>query len=238
MKILILLSLPLLTSLVPLVFNKQRTIGRINAAANFAGLVNALLLALELTARPQSLFGFIYADALSGFFILTVSLISFASSLYSVSYIQSDFERGEISERKSRLYYTLFNLFTFTMYCVTVFNNLGFMWVAVEMTTLSSAFLVGFYNTKRSVEAAWKYIIICSVGLTFALFGTILFYYASSARGILSLNWTDMMAGAAQFNPKIIKIAFLFIITGYGTKPDSRLCIRGFQTPTARLQRL
>ena len=205
-------------SVVPLFIKKQKTIGLINAVGSLAVFATALLLARELATQPQSFFGFIYADALSGFFILTISVVNFASSLYSVSYVQKDLEDGEISERKSRLYYTLFNLFSFAMYCVTVFNNLGFMWVAVEMTTLTSAFLVGFYNTKRSVEAAWKYIIICSVGLTFALFGTILFYYASSTHDITSLNWTDMMLAAATFDPKIIKIAFLFIIVGYGTK--------------------
>ena len=77
---------------------------------------------------------------------------------------------------------------------------------------------MGFYNTKKSVEAAWKYVIICSVGLTFALFGTILFYYAASSHGLRSLNWTDMMAAAPALDPRILKVAFLFIIAGYGTK--------------------
>ena len=205
-------------SALPLVIRRQTVIGAVNAAACFAGLVTALLLALELSVRPVSLFGFIYADALSGFFILTISVVNFASALYSVSYIENDLLHNEISAHKARLYYTLFNLFAFAMYCVTVFDNLGFMWVAVEMTTLASAFLVGFYNTKRSVEAAWKYVIICSVGLAFALFGTILFYYAASLGGVRSLNWTDIMAAARGLDPRILKIAFLFVLAGYGTK--------------------
>ncbi|MFA5335197.1 MAG: proton-conducting transporter membrane subunit, partial [Candidatus Omnitrophota bacterium] len=122
-------------------------------------------------------------------------------------------------ERKARAYYGLFNLFAFTMYFVTVVNNLGMLWVAIEMTTLVSAFLVGFYNNKKSIEAAWKYIIICSVGITLALLGTILFYYtASRDGGVTSLNWTDMAAAAGQLDPKVLKIAFLFILVGYGTK--------------------
>jgi hydrogenase-4 component F len=86
------------------------------------------------------------------------------------------------------------------------------------MTTLSSAFLVGFYNTGESVEAAWKYIIICSVGIAIALFGTILFYYALSGSGTNSLNWTDMAMAAKKLDPRVLKIAFLFILVGYGTK--------------------
>lgn len=218
MLILAILVIPLLAAAVPLFVKKQSLIGSINIGACFAGLAAALVLALQLASRPVALFGFIYADALSGFFILTIAAVNFASSLYSVSYIEKDLRDKEITERKSRYYYSLFNLFSLAMYCVTVFDNLGFVWVAVEMTTLASAFLVGFYNTKKSVEAAWKYIIICSVGLTFALFGTILFYYASSAHGLRSLNWTDMMAAAPAFDPKLVKIAFLFIIAGYGTK--------------------
>lgn len=120
---------------------------------------------------------------MSAFFILAISVVNFAAALYSIGYIAKDVEAGTIKEKKARAYYGLFNLFAFTMYFVTVVNNLGMLWVAIEMTTLVSAFLVGFYNNKRSIEAAWKYIIICSVGITLALLGTILFYYTASRDG-------------------------------------------------------
>ncbi|MCX5710229.1 MAG: proton-conducting transporter membrane subunit [Candidatus Omnitrophica bacterium] len=98
-------------------------------------------------------------------------------------------------------------------------NNLGMLWVAIEMTTLISAFLVGFYNSKESVEAAWKYIIICSVGIIFALLGTILFSYAFSNSGLSkSLNFSDMASVAHMLDKNILKIAFIFILVGYGTK--------------------
>jgi len=104
---------------------------------------------------------------------------------YDKEYRRFHIAGGFISERKVGLYYCLFNLFCLSMFTVPVVNNLGMLWVAIEMTTLVSAFLVGFYNNKGSVEAAWKYIIICSVGIIFALLGTILFYYAlTSATGI------------------------------------------------------
>ena len=105
------------------------------------------------------------------------------------------------------------------MLLVPALNNLGMLWVAIEMTTLVSAFLVGFYNTKKSVEAAWKYIIICSVGIILALLGTILFSYAMAASGaVKSLNWSDMVIAAGKMDKNIVKIAFIFILAGYGTK--------------------
>jgi len=113
----------------------------------------------------------------------------------------------------------LFNLFCFSMFCVPAMNHLGMLWVAIEMTTLISAFLVGFYNSKESVEAAWKYIIICSVGIIFALLGTILFSYVFSNSGLSkSLNWSDMAPVAHILDKNILKVAFIFILVGYGTK--------------------
>jgi Formate hydrogenlyase subunit 3/Multisubunit Na+/H+ antiporter, MnhD subunit len=145
----------------------MKKIGIINACIHGAVLAGAAALALYLSrggilARPP----LFYVDQLSGFFILTIAVVNFASALYSTGYIARDLENGRISLRKARLYYVLFNLFALTMFLVTVFDNLGFMWVSIEMTTLVSAFLVGFYNDKRSVEAAWKYLILCSVGIT------------------------------------------------------------------------
>ncbi len=163
--------------------------------------------------------GFIYIDGLSAFFIFITSVIAFAVSLYSIGYIERDLKNTVISEKKAKIYYLLFNLFTFSMFFVPVVNNLGMLWVGVELTTLISAFLVGFYNNKASVEAAWKYIIICSVGIVFALLGTILFAYAFSASGgIKSLNWSDMIAGAGGMDKNMVKLAFIFILVGYGTK--------------------
>lgn len=198
----------------------SRALGIINALAHFALCVASCLLASHvLISGPVAFRNFFYIDALSVFFILTISIVNFAAAAYSIGYIAKDTAEGAIKERKAKAYYGLFNLFAFTMYFVTVVNNLGMLWVAIEMTTLVSAFLVGFYNNKKSIEAAWKYIIICSVGITLALLGTILFYYtASRDGGVTSLNWTDMIAAAGRLDPKVLKIAFLFILVGYGTK--------------------
>ncbi len=197
-----------------------RSLGAVNAVLHLIISAASVFLASRvLKSGPVSLAGFFYVDALSAFFILTISVVTFASALYSIGYIAKDAGDRTITGNKARSYYGLFNLFAFTMYFVTVVDNLGMLWVAIEMTTLVSAFLVGFYKNKKSIEAAWKYIIICSVGITLALFGTILFYYtASRDGGITSLKWTEMAAVAGKLDPNVLKIAFLFILVGYGTK--------------------
>jgi len=162
----------------------------------------------------------LFADAFSAYLVLIVSIISFVSSIYSIGYMGHEIDHNVIDLRKLKIYYVLFHFFVFTMLLVGVTNNLG-LWIAIEMTTLVSALLIIFYPNKASVEAAWKYVIISTVGITFALFGTILTYYA--AVKILgetgdALNWTSLIAVAGQFDPMIMKLAFIFILIGYGTK--------------------
>lgn len=221
MQIFLILAIPVALGLGAVIFKDNRRFGVINAfgylAVLFAG--GTLLKNIVSSGGARTYFGFIYLDALSAFFIFVTSVVAFASALYSIGYINKGVEDAAISKRKSGIYYLLFNLFCFSMFFVPALNNLGMLWVAIEMTTLISAFLVGFYNTRKSVEAAWKYIIICSVGIIFALLGTILFSYAFSMSGApKSLNWSDMVAASGNMDKNIMKIAFIFILVGYGTK--------------------
>jgi hydrogenase-4 component F len=221
MAIFIILAIPLLLAIGALFIKRERLLGIINCLGYFAVLCASIILfkAAVSTGHIKTFFNFIYLDLLSAVFIIVISVVAFAAALYSVAYITKDVEQGIISRRKAGLYYLLFNLFCFSIFCVPAMNNLGMLWVAIEMTTLISAFLVGFYNSKESVEAAWKYIIICSVGIIFALLGTILFSYAFSISGLSkSLNWSDMMPVAHILDKNILKIAFIFILVGYGTK--------------------
>ncbi len=221
MEIFIILGIPLLLAGISLVFKGRKISGILNCAGYLVVLFFSVCLLRQtlFSASAISFFGFICVDSLSAFFILVTALVVFAAALYSVGYIQKDIGRGAISERKAGIYYLLFNLFSCSMFFVPALNNLGMLWVGIEMTTLISAFLVGFYNKKESVEAAWKYIIICSVGIIFALLGTILFSYAFSISGLSkSLNWSDMVPVAHILDKNILKIAFIFILVGYGTK--------------------
>lgn len=221
MHIIFVLGVPLVLAVAALSIRDKKTVGIVNAAAYAAVLcVCAHLLVRTLAgSRPASYLGFVYIDALSAFFMFVTSVVACAAAVYSIGYVASDVNSGAISVRKAGLYYSLFNLFCLSMFAVPAVNNLGMLWVAIEMTTLISAFLVGFYNTKESVEAAWKYIIICSLGIILALLGTILFAYAFSlAKGAGSLNWSDMITASRGMDKGVLKVAFIFILVGYGTK--------------------
>jgi hydrogenase-4 component F len=221
MQIFFILGIPILLAATCLLIRRQRFLGILNCVGYLVVLFLSVILLkqIALSGSTRSFLGFICLDALSAFFIFVIAVVVFASALYSVGYIKKDIEKGIISQKKASTYYLLFNLFCCSMFFVPAMNNLGMLWVAIEMTTLISAFLVGFYNKKESVEAAWKYIIICSVGIIFALLGTILFSYAFSISGLSkSLNWSDMVGVAHILDKNILKIAFIFILVGYGTK--------------------
>lgn len=217
MGIFCILIIPAILAILPSMVKPPKLLGIINAIGYFFVLCSSLLLILNPNL-PVSFLRFFYIDALSAFFVFTIAIITFSAAIFSINYIAGDVEKRLISKNKARVYYTFFNLFSLSMFFVPIVANLAFIWVAIEMTTLTSTFLVGFYNTKASVEAAWKYIIICSVGIIFALFGTIVFYYAASHIGVKSLNWQDMVLAAKDMDSNLIKIAFLFILVGYGTK--------------------
>lgn len=162
-----------------------------------------------------------YVDALAAVFLLIIGVVGFLVGLYSVGYIRNDLQIGELKEPQVSLYYGLFELFLFTMLLVVTANNIIIMWVAVEATTLGSAFLVGIYGHRASLEAAWKYVMICTVGVAFGLYGTVLVYsdavhfLAESGAAVL---WTEIVRNAASLDPTLLKMAFVFVLIGFGTK--------------------
>ena len=215
----LILAIPLAIALAVFFIPSSKVAGALNAFGYGLELIASVWFARYILANKHIADGMLYSDALSGLFVLLISIITFASALYSIPFIERDVLSKKISPSQPRTYYLLFNLFSFSMYLVVLVNNLGFLWIAIEMTTLASAFLVGFYNNKHSVEAAWKYIIICSVGISLALLGTILFYFTVSHNGAMhSLNWSDFISVASKLDKNVVKIAFLFILVGYGTK--------------------
>ncbi len=218
----ILLIIPIITASLFLFINK-RLHSAINLLGSLAAMVTGLYLSVSVFVNGPVSFasGIFYIDILSAFIIVIVSIISFISTLYSLNYMKVEVMHGSIEAGKMKWYYFLLHLFTSTMLLVTIVNNLGVMWVAIEATTLASALLVGFYNKEASLEAAWKYVIICTVGITFALFGIILAYYSSvSVLGQSSnaLNWVALQEIAGKLNPRLIKLSFIFILIGFGTK--------------------
>src|SRR5713101_2730999 len=205
---------------------------------NLAACAIVLCLAAALSVQvlhtgPVSLWnGFLYADALSALIVLLTAFVALVCSTYAVGYFRHDEKNavfdenedalGEIAVYKLRKYYSLTPLFIFSMVLVALANNLGILWVAIEGTTLTSVFLVTFYGRKTSLEAAWKYAIIGGVGLSMALFGTILTYYSAhriqGTETLAGLNWSVLVHNAAQFDKTTMRLAFILILLGYGTK--------------------
>lgn len=172
------------------------------------------------TVEYASLGGIFYVDALSMIALDIVVIIGLVTSVYSIGYMDAEIKHGKLDARRMKLYYLLMYSFIFTMILALTVKNMGIMWIAIEATTLASAFLVGFYNDKYSLEAAWKYVIICSVGIAIALLG-ITFLHLSST-GVLKsqqfLNWTALYDNAKSLNSSIARLAFIFILIGFGTK--------------------
>jgi len=205
-------------------------------AINLGAFAMLLLLAVTLAAqvlREGSISmwnGFLYADSLSALIVLLTAFVALACSVYAVGYFRDDeqnrvFEEdvlGSVTIKKLRKYYSLTPLFVFAMLLVALANNLGVMWVAIEGTTLASVFLITFYGRATSLEAAWKYAMIGGVGLSMALFGTILTYYSAQhvlgSETVSGLNWSVLVVNAAQFDKPGMKLAFILILLGYGTK--------------------
>lgn len=163
---------------------------------------------------------YLRADGLSSFFLLNIAFISGLVLVYASGYLP---HAGEGRFASPRWFYALVFLFLFTMVSVCLSANLGLLWIMMEGTTLASALLVGFYNTEGAVEAGWKYLIVCTVGIAFALFGTIVLYLAAVKAGMnpsAALDWVSLMNAAPRIglDPHLVKLAFVFVIVGYGTK--------------------
>lgn len=189
------------------------------AAASAAGL-NCVAYVIN-GASFTALNDFLLFDSISGIFVLVISIVGLLINIYSVKYISWALEKKEIEFADARLFFSLSHVFIFTMLLSVVSNNLVLMWVAIEATTLSSVFLVSLYKNKRAIEGGWKYVIICSIGLAFALYGSVLMY--SSAYHVIgdahsAMLWTSLVEHAKEFDPDLMKVIFIFIIIGYGTK--------------------
>jgi hydrogenase-4 component F len=162
-----------------------------------------------------------YIDALNVFLVTLTAFVGLTTSIFSRPYMRVERDNGKMTPPRMRLYHSMYQLFNFTMLLALTTNNLGIVWVAMEAATLTTVLLVSVYRTPASLEAAWKYFILCGVGIAQALFGTVLLYMAAErvigAEGG-ALLWTNLDAVKAQLDPDIITLAFAFLFIGYGTK--------------------
>jgi hydrogenase-4 component F len=220
---LLVVLLPLLPAATAAVTARARPLGLVSAAAGLATLGVAVSLAVELSSghRLRGLSGFLYLDPLSGFFLATIALVVALSSFGSGAYLRTEEQRGELRPLQVRLYFISFALFASLMLASFETGNLGLLWVLIEGSTLASCVLVGLEARSVSLEAAWKYIIISSFGVTMALVGTLFLYYsAGSLTGSPTehLTWSFLFSHGHQLHAQSLRLAFLLVLIGYGTK--------------------
>ncbi len=217
------LVVPLAAALLCLVARPPRVMAALGVLAFSAtlGLGVALLRQVLAVGVVAEWNGFLSADALSAFMVLLISVVSLATSIYAGRYFRRDVAAGAVTPGRVREFYVLTPLFGAGMFLVVLANNLGVMWAAVEGTALSSVLLVALYNRRTSLEAAWKYVILGSLGLALALLGTV-FVYAAACKNhpqsLPSFNWTYLVSVAGLLDPRMVKLAFVFALVGYGTK--------------------
>ena len=194
---------------------------RLGAAVNVLATALTFGVAATLLFRRPAVGLYLQVDDLSVVFIVLNTFVDFTASVFSASYIAHEIEIGRLTVARLRFYHAMYQALMFGMNLALVSNNLGLMWVAIELATLTTVAMVGIYRTHEAIEAAWKYFILGSVCIALALFGTILVYVAARpvvGEGLQGMVWTVLMGSAAKFDPALLNLAFVFLLLGYGTK--------------------
>ncbi len=219
-----LLAIPLLGGIVLGLVGHRDRARDLNVAFSAGTFIAACVLTAEVVAEgPMLLWDReFYIDALNVFLVTLTAFVGLTTSIFSRPYMRVERDHGKMTPPRLRLYHSMYQLFNFTMLLALTTNNLGLVWVAMEAATLSTVLLVSVYRTAASLEAAWKYFILCGVGIAQALFGTVLLYMAAEkvigAEMGGALLWTNLDAVKAQLDPNIITLAWAFLFIGYGTK--------------------
>lgn len=207
-------------ALISLPMRHRSVIEFISVVASLIAFFESIIVALKVSSSGiYSSSIFFSVDSLGAIVMLIVSFIGLASTVYSVQYLRQETAKNIIGFTRVKQYFVLLNLFLATMFLAITASSPIFAWISIEATTLSTAFLISFYNKPSAMEAAWKYLIINSVGLLFGFLGTLLYFNAvSSFDGNGFVSWQLLSANTAYFDPLIAKIAFIFVLIGYGTK--------------------
>ena len=221
--LLFVLAIPLAASALLAFVGHRPRAAEINIGGSLLTLIAAALLTVRVVRDgPMNVLGeHFFVDPLNVFLIALTALVGFTTSVFSRPYMRIEHDHGKLSAGRLRLYHSMFQMFMCTMLVALATNNIGILWVAMEAATLTTVLLVALYRTPESLEAAWKYFILCGVGIAQALFGTILIYFAAeqvfgNAQG--AMLWTHLYAYRAALEPTVLSLAFVFMIVGYGTK--------------------
>jgi hydrogenase-4 component F len=186
-------------------------------ALSAAGLL-ACAVALATADRPGALGGLLVSDALSAFMLLVIGAVALLAMAASPAYLAAELAAGHTGPRAMRRYGVLTQAFIAAMALAVLASSFGLLWVAIEATTILTAFLVGHRRTRQATEAAWKYVVICSVGIALALLGIVLVHYAGTHAGAASLDWAVLAEHARGLDPGVMRIAVMLLILGFGTK--------------------
>jgi hydrogenase-4 component F len=219
----VMLAIPLVSGALLTVFGEREWAPNLNIIASLGTFLASVLLTAEVVAHGAR-FAFgeqFFIDSLNVFFVTLTAFVGLTTSIFSGPYMKNEAAHGRLTIPRLRLYKSMYQLFMFTMLVALTTNNLGILWVAMEAATLTTVLLVSLYRTPASLEAAWKYFILCGVGIAQALFGTILLYFA--AERVLgetgnALLWTYLVNSRAFLDPNIMALSFIFLLVGYGTK--------------------
>ncbi len=223
MEILAVLGFPLLGGALLAIWGERRWAPEFNSATSLCTFLAASLLAFRiLVSGPLIVLNEqFFVDSFNVFLVVLTAFVSFTTTLFSRPYMRNEQILSSLSSQQLRLYHSMYQIFCFTMLLALLTNNLGILWVAMEGATLATVLLVSLYRSRESLEAAWKYFILCGVGIAQALFGTILIYFAAEkvlGAGGTALLWTHLDAAKGSLEPTVLSIAFVFLLVGYGTK--------------------
>lgn len=217
------LLIPLLSGVLQALFGQHRLAGNFNVFTSFLQFFASVWMAWTVLSHGAlgRIDGQFYIDSFNVYLIVLTALVGATTSFFSKAYMQDEEAKGRLNSTQMRLYHASYQGFLFTMQLALTTNNLGVLWVSLEGATLATVLLVSLYRTPESIEAAWKYFIICGVGIAQALFGTVLIYFAAAhviPDPEQALLWRVLVEHADQLQPVIMAIAFVFLLVGYGTK--------------------
>jgi hydrogenase-4 component F len=213
---------PAVTALLMLTTRDRRILSAIDVGGSAVLLALTLVLTREVASGGPRAAGFLRVDDLALVFLLLLVVLTLAVSIYTVGWLKQAVAVGNMKPELLRSYFALVHAFVATMVVTVLADNLGVLWIAMEGTTITSAVLIGYHGHRHGLEAAWKYIIVTTIGISFGLFGTVLIYAAAAAAGLHggagALSWSAIMKVAPKLDPGIVRIGFIFVMVGYGTK--------------------
>lgn len=223
MTILVLLGVSFIGALILAYVGDRKFAPEINILCSLATFVVSIFLAFQVYYDGPFMAGrkFFFIDAFNVYLVVLTSFVSTTTAIFSRPYMGREREHGRVGHWGMRFYHAMFQLFIFAMLLCLLTNNVGVLWISMELATLSTVLLVSLYRTPSAIEAAWKYFILCGVGIALALFGTVLLYFAAEkvlGEGGEALLWTNLSQVSGQLEPTVLKLAFVFLMVGYGTK--------------------